>query len=220
MIPKDRVWRVLVVDDHPLVRDALRSVLQQVVPGAVVDDAGTAPEALHKIAEQMPDLALLDVNLPGMSGIELARQIQASKGKTKLLVISAESDPWTVQQALQAGAFGFLAKASSTDELIQAITAVLLGETYLSQEAQAALQRAEEQNLNTVDPPGPAVLTTREREILIYLAKGENTKNIASLLSISPKTVETHRQHITRKLRTSSVAALARYALRHGLTSL
>jgi len=158
------------------------------------------------------------VNLPGTNGLDLARQIRQRDRHARILMVAADADPWTVNEALAAGAAGFVAKTNSSDQLPAAIEAVLAGRTFLCPDSQAALQRAENQAEALAEPPGPAVLSTREREVLRCLAHGENTKTTADLLRISPKTVETHRSHIMRKLRTNSIAALTRYAIRHGLT--
>lgn len=212
------VLRILVVDDHPLVRDGLRAGIRARFPTAVVAEAGGAPEALASISIHPPDLVLLDVNLPGENGINLARRIRAADKSAKLLMVAGDADPWTVKEAIQAGASGFVTKIRCADFLGQAMTAVLEGRLFICPEAQAALQRAEE-GRTELEPPGPAYLSNREQEVLRYIAHGENTKNIGSLLQISPKTVETHRQHIMQKLGLKSVAQLTRYAIRHRLTS-
>ena len=216
----DHPWRVLLVDDHPLVREGLRAALRRVLPAARLQEAGAAAEALTQIAAHHPQLILLDVNLPGMSGLKLAGQIRTADPHVKMLMVAAEADPWTVQAALAAGASGFMAKTRSAECLTQAVLAVLSGEEFLCPDSQAALQQAVQHGGFDREPPGPAVLSSREREVLRYLAHGENTKNIASLLEISPKTVETHRQHIMAKLGLDNVAALTCYALRHGLITL
>ena len=194
-------------------------VLVRVLPGVRIEEAGTGPEALEKIATSRPHLVLLDVNLPGMNGLALAREIRAVGRQIKLLMVAAEADPWTVREALAAGASGFVAKTRTSACLAEAVLAVLGGREFLCEDSQAALRRGGQCGGQVRELPGPGVLSPREREVLRYLAHGENTKNIASLLQISPKTVETHRQHIMRKLGTGNVAALARYAIRHGLTT-
>ena len=209
--------RVLLVDDHPLVRDGLRVALRRHSAELCIEEAGCASEALALMAARRPHLLLLDVNLPGTNGLDLARQIRAVDGKIKVLMVAADVDPWTVHEALAAGASGFVAKTNSGAVLPEAMRVVLSGGVFLCPDAQAALQRAERGGTSTVEPPGPAVLSTREREVLRYLAHGENTKSIAALLQISPKTVETHRQHILRKLRLDNLASLTCYAIRHGL---
>lgn len=218
MKPEPTPLKLLLVDDHPLVRMGIRTVLKRHFAHAQIGEAGSAPEALAHLETHQPHLALVDVNLPGVNGLDLARRIQALARPCKLLMVAADTDAWTVREALDAGASGFVAKTNSGAVLPQAVRAVLGGAVFLCPESQQALQEAEQRGGHDPEPPGPAILSTREREVLRYLAHGQNTKMIAHLLQISPKTVETHRQHITRKLRTNSVAALARYAIRHGLT--
>jgi DNA-binding NarL/FixJ family response regulator len=207
--------RLLLVDDHPMVRTGIRAALRHHLPDARIEEAGCATEALEKLAAFRPRLALLDINLPGMNGLDLARRIRDRCPQVSILLVAAEADPWTVSEGMRAGASGFVAKSNSADLLPQAVRKVLAGETFLCPEASAALQRAEHYDVARTEPPGPAVLSTREREVLRCLAQGENTKTIASLLQLSPKTVETHRQHIMSKLGLQSVAALTRYAVRH-----
>ena len=215
----DQAWRVLVVDDHPLVRDGLRAAIRATFFTALVAEADSATEAMARISAHRPDLVLLDVNLPGENGFDLARRIRAVNKRVKLLMVAGEADSWTVKEAIAAGATGFVAKTHSAAFLGQAMKAVLEGQIFLCSDARAALQRVEPHSGTAPEPAGPAILSEREREILKHLAHGENTKTIAGLLQISPKTVETHRQHIMRKLRVNSVAVLTRYAIRHGLTT-
>jgi DNA-binding NarL/FixJ family response regulator len=211
--------KVLIVDDHAVVRDGLRAAIRAAFPRALIADAGSASEAQASISARRPELVLLDVNLPGESGLELARHIQANDKRIKLLFVAGEADPWTVNEAVQAGASGFVKKTQSAEFLGEAIKQVLAGKVMFCSEAQVALERAEHSGQRAPEPPGPSVLSARELEVLRYIAHGENTKAIAALLQISPKTIETHRQHIIRKLGLPSAVALARYALRHGLTT-
>ena len=211
--------RILVVDDHPLVRQALRAEINVIFPAAVVAESGNASAALASISTCCPELILLDVNLPGENGIDLARRIRARDKKPRFLMVAGETDPWTINEALKAGASGFVSKTRTAEFLARAIRAVLKGEIFLCPDAQAAVQRAEPCGGTTPEPPGPAILSKREREVLRYLAHGENTKSIAFQLQVSPKTVETHRQHIMKKLALPSVAELTRYAIRHRLIS-
>lgn len=213
----DEAWRVLLVDDHPLMRDGLRSALRRVLPQARIEEAGSGAEAMAKFASHHPQLVLLDVNLPDTSGLDLARRIRAADPAVTLLMVAGEADPWTIQEALAAGAAGFVAKTHPAACLSEAVPAVLGGQVFLCGDSEAALQRARQAGEAAGEAAGPAVLSRRERQVLRYLAHGENTKAIAAHLQISPKTVETHRQHIMQKLGTSSVAALTRYAIRHGL---
>jgi DNA-binding NarL/FixJ family response regulator len=209
---------ILLVDDHPLLRTGLKTAIRATFPAAIIEEAGSSPEALASLSLRRTDLVLLDVNLPGVNGIDLARRIRAADKHLKLLMISGEADPWTVNEALDAGASGFVTKTHSADFLARAIQAVLRGQLVLCPEAQAALQQAKQRAGTRTEPPSPAVLSDREREVLRCFAHGENTKSIAASLQISPKTVETHRQHIMLKLGIDNIADLTRYAIRHGLS--
>jgi DNA-binding NarL/FixJ family response regulator len=211
--------RVLLVDDHPLFRQGLRSEIQMTMPSAIVFEAGSAAEAMAKISEKRPGLVLLDINLPGENGIDLARRVQALDKRIKLLTITGEADPWTVNAVLEAGVSGFITKTRAAGFLGSAIKSIMRGEIVLCADAQRALEQAEQTGSNEHQSPGPSVLSERERQVLKFIAHGENTKTIGSLLQISPKTVETHRQHIMTKLGLRSIAGLTRYAMRHGLIS-
>ncbi|MGH7970910.1 MAG: response regulator [Limisphaerales bacterium] len=208
--------RALLVDDHPMVRSGIKAALCLHFPGIEVQESICAAEALERIRDRPPEVALLDVGLPGMNGLDLARAIKASFPTVHVLMVAGEVDPWTVHEALEAGSSGFVAKASPDSVLAEAVSAVLAGSVFLCPDSRAALGRAE--STPTIsDTPPPAILSRREREILVHIAHGENTKSIALTLGISAKTVETHRQHIMRKLRTDSVARLVRYAIHHHL---
>ncbi len=216
---KPKVLRVLVVDDHSLVRDGLRFEIQANFPTALIAEAGSAPEALASFSAQHSDLVLLDINLPGENGIELARRLLAADKSVRILVIAGEADPWTVNEAIKAGASGFMTKTLPAGYLGRAMKSVLAGRIVLCPDAEAALQHAETETGTAAEPPGPSILSQRQQEVLRHIAHGDNTKSIASHLDISPKTVETHRQHIMRKLGLQSVASLTRYAIRHRLTA-
>lgn len=205
--------RILVVDGHPQVRDGLRAGVLATFPTALVEAAGSGAEALAYISANAPDLILLDSNLPGEDGIDLARRIRASDERVKLLVVADRSAPWKIDETLKAGASGFIGKTQSAGSFGQSLKRILDGQIVICPDTQSGEQPRPAQ----VDAPGPGVLSRRELEILKHFAQGENTKAIASLLQISPKTVETHRQHIMRKLGIGSIAGLTRYAIRHGL---
>lgn len=210
--------RVLIVDDHPLVRMGIRHAMERCFARLEVDEAATAQEARERWARQRPDLVVLDVHLPGTSGLDLCREIVLSDKLARILMVSAEVDPWTVSAAMQAGASGFLAKTDCVESLPVAVEAILAGRTHLCAVSAEAWASSASSHEPEETAPGPSVLSEREREVLRYLAHGENTKTTAVLLRISPKTVETHRSHLMRKLRIDSVAGLTRYAIRHGLT--
>ncbi len=212
--------RILVADDHPLVRDGIRIALRNLFPAAQIVEAGTSAEALDQAARLRPHLSLLDINLPESSGLELARRLRMMHPSTRILFLAGAADPWTVREAFLAGARGYVTKTNAAQNLRQAVRAVMAGETFLCDAAAQALQRAESSQTSAPEPPGLAVLSHREREVLQLIAQGQTTKAIALALQLSPKTVETHRQHLMRKLHLDHVADLTCYAIRQGLRTL
>ena len=212
-----RAPHFLVVDDHSLVRHSLQTGILAAFPKATVAQAANAIEAMDALNKARPDLVLLDVNLPGINGIELAKKILLFEPDIKILIVAGESDPWTVDQALKAGVSGFVTKVCTVTALSQYIQDILKGKLVLTQDVRDALSNDSNPDSEFRNIPAPAILSDREKQILKYLAHGENTKTIAHLLDISPKTVETHRGHIIEKLGINSIALLTRYAIRHGL---
>jgi DNA-binding NarL/FixJ family response regulator len=210
---------ILVVDDHPLVREGLRAAIRDLCPGAVVTEAENASKAWASISARHPDLIMLDVHLPGESGIDLTHRIRATNKRIKILMIAGEIEPWAANEAIEAGASGFISKTRSTEFLARAIHAVMEGKVFLCPDAEEAIRRAKQYVGTAREPPGPTILSEREREVLKYIAHGENTKAVASLLHVSPKTIEAHRRNLMRKLGLHTVAGLTRYAIRHGLIS-
>jgi DNA-binding NarL/FixJ family response regulator len=203
-----RPLRILLVDDHPLVRDGLRARLQAEGGYEVTAEAGAPESAMSALLREQPDLVLMDVGLKGshLNGIELAAQMLARCPGLHVLMFSMYDNPEYVQRSLQAGARGYVFKDASGDELLAAIEAVRAGGTFLSPGVTRRMFRAQ--------APKP-ILTPRESEILSALARGESSKQIARALDLSVRTVETHRQNIKRKLELDSHADLMRYALEH-----
>lgn len=200
--------RILLVDDHPLVREGLRARLQAGGGCEVTAEAGNAEAAMQALLREQPDLVLMDVGLKGSeaNGIELAAQMIRRCPELRVLMFSMYDNPEYVQRALQAGARGYVLKDAAADELLAAIEAVRSGGTFLSPGVTRRLFRAQ--------APKP-LLTPRESEILSAMARGESSKQIARALDLSVRTVETHRQNIKRKLELDSPAELMRYALEH-----
>ncbi len=219
MISPRPIHRILLVDDHSFLRAGLRATLVRILPDVEIFEAGEGLEALDLFARHRPDLVLLDVHLPGMNGLDILRRLRSSDPTTHVIMVAADADPWTVRQAMDAGAVGFISKISASNVLQEAILAVSGGHPFLCERSRTALEHSSAPTDPAHQEPGPSVLSDRERQILRYLAQGENTKSIAALLSISPKTVETHRSHLMWKLGLEGVAALTRYAIRHGLTT-
>ena len=200
------VVRILLVDDHPLVRDGLRARLD-VVPGlAVVGEAGGADEAIAQLAACRPSLVLMDVGLKGTNGIELVSRVLAIDPELRVLMLSMYDNPEYVQRALQAGARGYVLKDAPAGDIVAAIEAVARGGTFLSPEVSRRLFRGQ--------APRP-VLSLRESEILAALARGLASKQIARQLDLSVRTVEAHRQSIRRKLGLAGQAELIKYAVEH-----
>jgi DNA-binding NarL/FixJ family response regulator len=212
--------RVLLADDHNIVREGLRSLLEKDTEIEVVAMADNGRTAVQLAGELKPDVAVLDIAMPEMNGIEAARRISRDDPEIKILALSMHSARRFVTEALSAGAKGYLLKDCAAEELVRAIRTVAGNETYLSpkvagQIVKDYLKRSPDSTLSA-----ESFLTNREREILQLIAEGESTKEIAFRLYVSIKTVETHRQQVMKKLNLHSVAELTRYAIREGLTPL
>jgi two-component system response regulator NreC len=206
--------RVLVVDDHAIVRSGLRRVLDAEDDIETVAEAPNADRAVFEALESKPDVVLLDVMMPGKSGIEGMPALLQAVPEAKVLVLSMQDDPRYVREAFEAGASGYVLKEAADTEVVDAVRAVANGERYLHPALGASLvaAEAEERKRAESDP-----LSDREREVLTLLALGHTNQEIASLLFISVRTAETHRAHIMQKLGLSSRAELVRYALDQGL---
>lgn len=198
--------RILIVDDHPMVREGLVARLQAVPRYAVVGEAGGRTDALALLAGSAPDVVLMDVGLKEGSGIALAEEMLQSVPALKLLMFSMYDNPEYVQRSLQAGARGYVLKDAPASEILSAIDAVAAGGTFLSAAVSGRLFRGQ--------APKP-VLTPRESEILTKLGQGASSKQIARELDLSVRTVEAHRQSIKRKLELEGQAELIRYAVEH-----
>ena len=206
--------RVLVVDDHAVVRTGLRRVLDAEADIETVGEAPSAERAVYEALEHRPDVVLLDVVMPGKSGIEGMPSLLQAVPDAKVLVLSMQDDPQYVREAFEAGASGYVLKEAADTDVVEAVRAVAGGQRYVHPALGAKLVAAEteERKRAESDP-----LSEREREVLRLLALGHTNQEIAALLYISVRTAETHRAHIMQKLSLSSRAELVRYALDHGL---
>jgi DNA-binding NarL/FixJ family response regulator len=206
--------RILVVDDHAVVRTGLRRILDAEDD---LESVGEAPNGERAVFEAMalePDVVLMDVVMPGKSGIEATRAVLQAVPTTKVLVLSMQDDPAYVREAFDAGASGYVMKEAADDVVVDAVRAVAAGQRYLHPALGARLLEAEsEERRRAAEDP----LSEREREVLRLLALGHTNQEIAKMLYISVRTAETHRAHIMRKLDLSSRAELVRYALAEGL---
>lgn len=206
--------RVLIVDDHAVVRAGLKLVLESAVGIAPVGEAGTARDAIFEARSLKPDVILLDVVMPGQSGLEAIPTLLDEHPETKVLVLSMQDDPHYVREAFAAGASGYVLKEAADNEVVQAVREVAAGGRYVHPELGARLVAAETEQLRRAEEDP---LSEREGEVLRLLALGHTNQEIAKQLYISVRTAETHRAHIMQKLRLSSRAQLVRYALDSGL---
>jgi two-component system response regulator NreC len=206
--------RVLVVDDHAVVRSGLRRVLDAEPDIKTVGEAENAERAVFEAIQHTPDVVLMDIVMPGKSGIEIIPALQQDAPEVKVLLLSMQDDPRYVREAFAAGASGYVLKEAADTEVVGAVRAVAAGERYVHPTLGARLVQAEadERRRAEQDP-----LSDREREVLRLLALGHTNQEIAQMLYISVRTAETHRAHIMQKLRLSSRAELVRYALERGL---
>lgn len=210
--------RVLVADDHVLIRQGVRHVLEEAPDLEVVAEAATGEETLRLAASEAPDVVLLDISMPGMSGLEAAVRLQSDVPSVRVLILSMHEQIEYVLQAVRAGASGYLLKDAGPAKLREAVRAVYEGEGYFSpavaRELGAALRGG-------ADSPGEAdaaaSLTPREREVIVRIADGRSNKQIAVDLGISRRTVESHRESLMRKLGIRTVAGLTRFVLENGL---
>jgi len=208
--------RVLLADDHALVRAGIRALLEQLDDIEVVAEASDGREALELTASHHPDVALLDIAMPEMNGIEVARRIKQKHADVRVLLLSMHSNEEYVSEALASGAAGYVLKDASVAELDLAVRAVARGESYLSPGVAKQIVSGQVQPGGDTSS-GLQRLTPRQREILQLVAEGNSTKQIAGKLGVSVKTVETHRAQLMERLDIHDIAGLVRYAMRVGL---
>ena len=212
--------RVLLVDDHAIIREGLRSLLEKQPEMEVVADTDDGRKAFEFVRELLPDIIIMDITMRGLNGIEATRRIIAEFPAVKVIALSIHSKRRYVADMLSAGASGYILKECLFDELVQAIKAVVAGGRYLSPKITDVVVSDYVKHLSaTADSPFEA-LKTREREVLQLVAEGKSTKQIALDLHVSTKTIEANRRQIMEKLDIHSVAELTKYAVREGLTTL
>ena len=205
--------RVLLAEDHTLVRAGIRSLLASVPGIEVVGEAGDGREALALLKTTPVDVAILDITMPGMNGLEAASRIAEDWPATKVIILSMHANGEYVERALRDGAVGYLLKDAGTSELEAAIRAVMRGESFLS----PAVSKRVVAGFLGGGAEGSGSLTPRQREVVQLIAEGHSTKRIAAVLGVSVKTIETHRTQLMQRLGIHEVAGLVRYAVRVGL---
>ena len=209
--------RILIAEDHALVRAGLRKLLEGIPGLEVVGEAGDGRDAVAQVDSKVPEIALLDIAMPGLNGLEAAAKIVEEHPETRVILLSMHSNEEYVLQALRAGVTGYVLKDSALSELELAIAAVRRGDTYLSPSVSRLV--GEYVRRSGGAPTPRESLTPRQREILQLIAEGHSTKKIAGELKVSVKTVETHRAALMEKLDIHDVAGLVRYAIRIGLVT-
>ena len=212
--------RILLADDHTLVRQGLRRILEEHPDWSVVAETSDGRDAVRQAVELKPDVAVLDIGMPQLNGIEAARQITKRAPAVRVVIVSMHSDEAHVVQAIEAGATGYLVKDSADTDLVKAVTAAMKGKSYFSPAVAAVLL---DECRRSIASRGVGdrykTLSDREREVFQLVAEGHSNRSIADLLGVSVTTVETHRGHVLEKLDLHSVAEIVLYAVRRGIIS-
>lgn len=212
--------RILVADDHEVVRRGVCALVESHAGWEVCCEVGDGRQAVAKTAELRPDIVILDVGMPRLNGLEAARQILRADPRQRILVLTMSNAEQVVQEALKAGARGFLSKSDAAEEVIFAVDALVHDRTYFnSRVGEMVLTRFLHGGRPAEGDYGLPALTPREREVLQLLAEGQTTKEVAATLSISVKTAETHRSNLMRKLGLHNVSELVMYAVRNNIVS-
>jgi DNA-binding NarL/FixJ family response regulator len=210
--------RLILADDHRIMREGLRALVEQLPCMEVIGEAADGRATVAMAKDLLPEVVVMDIGLPDLNGIEATRQITSQNPGIKVIALSMHSDGRYVIEMLKAGASGYLLKDSAFEELARAIRAVSAGKIYLSPAVAGAVVKDYLGRHPGVQPVLSPSLTAREREVLQLVAEGKSTKEIAGQLRISPKTADTHRQQVMKKLGLHTVAELTKYAVRQGLT--
>ena len=220
MTAKNGAYKVLIVDDHSVVRHGLRSLLEAEAGIEVCCEASNGKEALDKVKQMTPDMAILDLTMPEMNGLDAARAIREASPNTQILVLSMHFSEEIAREVLRCGARGYILKSDANTELLIALERVRSGEVYFTSQLAATIAQTfvdvEDEDSDQSPLPGTP-LTAREVEIVELLAEGKTNKEVATALGVSTRTVESHREHIMHKMNFQSLADLVRFAIRHNL---
>ena len=211
--------RIMLADDHPLIREAIGQLVRGAPEFELVGEAGNGRECLARVQELKPDILVLDIAMPDMNGEQVARELHQRHPDLKIIALSGYTDRQFVRALIKSGAVGYVVKSASGRELIQALRAVASGKNYLSPEVTGTVMKLWGESAPEAGPSQTAVLGRRETEVLKLIAEGHRSAKIAAQMGIAVATVEAHRRNILRKLNLHSVADLTRYALRLGLVT-
>lgn len=210
---------ILLVDDHAIVRDGMQSFLGAQPDLKVIGSAATGREAIQQVSKLCPDVVIMDITMPHLNGIEATRQIRELCPMTRVIVLSMHAAAEHIRRAFQAGAHGYVLKESGGMEVVNAIRVVNTGQRYLSQKIINVLVDTYEQP-GILSPDPLTLLSTREREVMQLVVEGKSSAEIAQMLDLSPKTVDTYRSRLMQKLDINDLATLVKFAVQHGLTPL
>lgn len=212
--------QLLIAEDHEIVREGFRLLLQSEEGIHVVNAVPTGREAVDLARKLNPDIVVMDISMPDLNGIEATRQIVSANPRIRVIALSVHDDKRYITEMLRAGASGYLLKKGAFQELVQAIHAVMIGQVYLSPSITSIVVKDYLHHAPVSGTSPAEILSDREREIVQLIAEGKSMKQIAYSLDLSIKTISTHRQNILRKLHVDSVAALVKYAIREGMVTL
>ena len=210
-------YRIVLADEHVLFRQGVKKIISDMPGTQVVGEANDGLEAVVLIKEMLPDLAVLDISMPHLSGIDAAREVREFLPDIKILILTMHKNKEYLYHAISAGAQGYLLKEDSDEELFAAIETIRKGAIYVTKSLSAFVSRGISSLLIGEEPTSTGSLTIREREIVKLIAEGKTNNEIADVLCISPRTVETHRANILNKLALKNTAELVRYAVQNGL---
>lgn len=208
--------KIVLVDDHKLLRTGLKNILEQKSNMVVIGEASDGREAIKIVETLQPDVLVIDVAMPGLNGIEAAKQIHKNNPNVKIIGLSMHSGKQFIQGMFKAGAYGYLLKDGDSDELITAISSVINNKKYLSKEINQEFLML----INKGEAIEKAVLSSREKEVLQLIAEGKSSKEIGEILFLSPKTIDVHRNNIMKKIELYTIPELTKYAIQKGLTSI
>ena len=211
--------RILLVDDHKILREGICSLVKGYADMEVVGEAADGRTALSLVQELSPDIVIMDISMPDLNGIDATRKITADYPNVKVIALSMHYDKQFISEIFRAGASGYLIKDSAFDELEHAVRIVMENKTYINPQIASLVVESLVSQSTTTDKKAFSLLTEREREVLQLIAEGNSTKQIASDLNVSAKTVESHRRQVMGKLNIRNVAELTKYAIREGLTT-